>query len=214
VRGLSIFNNLNHDILARRALIRTLVVIRLVRLNSSNPRLCATLYALGKFEFWSDNKRGFAHCGAPSLDAGGSAMVSQSPTSVRQSWVGDKIRLAPVLQESRGRKFAWKLFSYARSDSPSLAHGSPRNRDCGCSAEWLPRWSKTTADLWVLAGGGGCGQNDPVAVVAHIVIVIRPKKPPRLLLARTRVRLSLGIKHPCLARRAYPKAGFSISAHP
>jgi hypothetical protein len=81
VRGLSIFNNLNHDILAHRALMRTLVVIRLVRLNLSKPRLCATLWALG----CSDNKRGFAHCGAPSLDAGGSAMVSQPPTPVRQS---------------------------------------------------------------------------------------------------------------------------------
>jgi hypothetical protein len=40
--SLSVLDDLNHDILARRTLIRPLVVIRLVRLNSSKPHLCAT----------------------------------------------------------------------------------------------------------------------------------------------------------------------------
>ena len=47
VRGLSIFNNLNHDILARRALIRTLVVIRLCALPRRGSKVSINEGATG-----------------------------------------------------------------------------------------------------------------------------------------------------------------------
>ena len=81
-RDLSIFNNLHYDILARRALIRALVIIRLIRFNLDKPHALAALWTRRFFEAnfgWGVLR--VAQGDLPILNSGGSATSLSSTGS-------------------------------------------------------------------------------------------------------------------------------------
>src|SRR5438105_15362963 len=85
-RRLFEFDDLSHHVLALRALERALVVIRLVRLNASEPHLCTALGALGMRNFLrTRNEFRCTHANPPLMV---SKMVRRGrPSSVKELWM-------------------------------------------------------------------------------------------------------------------------------